>query len=99
MGMKTTDENEDEDENEIPKSSYLEIGNWFLLGQIGRNSNPYYFRKFVQSIEGNNDIRETNNIDAKNGLNNSCCQNGLAGMEMQPIARSTENSVNGEVDQ
>ena len=26
------------------------IGNWFLMQQIGRNSNPYYFRHFLQSL-------------------------------------------------
>ena len=26
------------------------IGNWFLMQQIGRNSNPYYFRQFLQSL-------------------------------------------------
>ena len=26
------------------------IGNWFLMQQIGRNSNPYYFRTFLQSL-------------------------------------------------
>jgi len=29
------------------------IGNWFLLCQIGKNSNPYYFRKFLESVNEN----------------------------------------------
>merc|ERR1712165_79879 len=33
------------------------IGNWFLMDQIGTNSNPYYFRKFLYSVY-ENDMRE-----------------------------------------
>jgi hypothetical protein len=29
---------------------FNKIGTWFLMCQIGRNSNPYYFRQFLQSL-------------------------------------------------
>ena len=38
------------------------IGSWFLMCQIGRNSNPYYFREFLQCLieQDKNSNRATN---------------------------------------
>ena len=48
------------DQDNVVSRNCLEmnrIGNWFLMDQIGKNSNPYYFRKFLYSVY-ENDMRE-----------------------------------------
>jgi hypothetical protein len=47
------------------------IGTWFLMCQIGRNSNPYYFREFLQCLiendrERKNRTRSVNGVEEKN---------------------------------
>jgi len=47
------------------------IGNWFLLWQIGNNSNPYYFRKFLVSINDNDsrdNTRKVSTADSENEI-------------------------------
>ena len=34
----------------VPQFPYSDIGHWFVLGQIGRNSNPYYFRELMNHL-------------------------------------------------
>ena len=41
------------DKDAVVRNNWEEIGrvgNWFVMQQIGRNSNPYYFRHFIQSL-------------------------------------------------
>jgi hypothetical protein len=42
------------------------IGSWFLMCQIGRNSNQYYFREFLQCLieEDKNSSRATNRTNS-----------------------------------
>ena len=40
------------------KLDYEHIGNWFVLGQIGRNSTPYNFRTFLDEIVGKKKARK-----------------------------------------
>jgi len=54
------------------------IGNWFLLCQIGRNSNPYYFRKFLESVnENDRRTRQDNYSDAGIEKRNSDVEEGV----------------------
>ena len=44
--MKTSKEGK----NPLKKGHSFEVGEWFLLSQIGRNSNPYYFRELMENV-------------------------------------------------
>jgi hypothetical protein len=43
------------------------IGTWFLMCQVGRNSNPYYFREFLQCLIENDKNRKSS-TRSNNGL-------------------------------
>jgi hypothetical protein len=53
----------DKEKNKVREywSENWKIGNWFLLCQIGRNSNSYYFRQFLEAL---NDQSKDNNISS-----------------------------------
>jgi len=60
------------DKDNIVREHWAEtnkIGSWFLMCQIGRNANPYYFREFLLSlVESDNDrkrSRPTNGVEEK----------------------------------
>ena len=68
------------DKDNVVRDSWRDInkiGNWFLMCQIGRNSNPYYFRQFLQNLIENDQNRrksktssigvEKNNLDMEEG--------------------------------
>jgi hypothetical protein len=49
----------------VPAFPFSDIGHWFVLGQIGRNSNPYYFRELMRHLvtlkkSSKNDIESAN---------------------------------------
>ena len=54
----------------------LQIGEWFLLSQIGRNSNPHFFRKFLQEVV-NPTIDAKNEFPAKNRNNEKQLRNNV----------------------
>jgi len=54
----------------------LQIGEWFLLSQIGRNSNPHFFRKFLQEVV-NPTIDGKNEFPAKNRNNEKQLRNNV----------------------
>jgi hypothetical protein len=56
------------DKDNIVREQWEEIGkigNWFVLCQIGRNSNSYYYRKFLQCLIENDRSRD-NNVHSDN---------------------------------
>jgi len=44
------------------------IGNWFLMRQIGKNSNPYYFRKFLCCINEHDARENGKTCDSEDGI-------------------------------
>ena len=47
--------------NKLPLS-YRDIGKWFVLVQLGRNSSPYKYRDFLEEVEERQPINNVNNV-------------------------------------
>ena len=80
------------DKDNIIKEQWEEtgkIGNWWLMCQIGRNSNSYYFREFLQEMIDNDrsrgsdahEVQGTRRINIEEGLDNNSTKKALLGAD------------------
>ena len=51
----------------VPEYPYSDIGHWFVLGQIGRNSNTYYFRELMKQLVT---LKKSSTNDIESGKEN-----------------------------